>query len=72
MKLFVSVVLFALCALLSCTAVRAESLCCNGQIASEGDSRLSLIYKCGESLLKDSKTLPENKATPAQGCPIHG
>ena len=54
MKLFVSVVLFALCALLSCTAVRAESLCCNGQIASEGDSRLSLIYKCGESLLKDS------------------
>jgi hypothetical protein len=27
---------------------------CNGQIASEGDSRLSLIYKCGEPLLKDS------------------
>ena len=54
MKLFVSVVLFALCAALPCTAVRAESLRCNGQIASEGDSRLSLVYKCGEPLLKDS------------------
>jgi hypothetical protein len=32
----------------------AESLRCNGQIAAEGDSRLSVLYKCGEPLLKDS------------------
>ncbi len=54
MKLFVSVVLFALGTLLPFVAVRAESLRCNGQIASEGDSRLSLLHKCGEPLLKDS------------------
>ncbi|MFM2448675.1 MAG: hypothetical protein RIS44_1125 [Pseudomonadota bacterium] len=54
MKLVVSVVLFAFGAFLPFTAVRAESLRCNGQIASEGDSRLSLLYKCGEPLLKDS------------------
>ena len=54
MKLFVSVVRFALGAVLPLTAVRAESLRCNGQTASEGDSRLSLVYKCGEPVLKDS------------------
>ena len=54
MRQVVSVVLFAVCAFLPCTAVRAESLRCNGQTANEGDSRLSLIYKCGEPLLKDS------------------
>jgi hypothetical protein len=32
----------------------AESLRCNGQIASEGDSRLSVLYKCGEPLAKDN------------------
>ena len=36
----------------------AESLRCNGQIASEGDSRLSVLYKCGEPLLKDSYCAP--------------
>ena len=32
----------------------AESLRCNGQIASEGDSRVSVLYKCGQPLLRDS------------------
>ncbi|MFO1337677.1 MAG: DUF2845 domain-containing protein [Burkholderiaceae bacterium] len=35
--------------------VHAESLRCNGSSASEGDSRLSVLYKCGEPLLKDSR-----------------
>ena len=49
-----------LAAFLSCvlslpfTAAQAESLRCKGGIASEGDSRLSLIYKCGQPLLADS------------------
>ncbi len=32
----------------------AESLRCNGNIATEGDSRISVLYKCGQPLLKDS------------------
>ena len=31
----------------------AESLRCSGGIAAEGDSRISLAYKCGPPLLKD-------------------
>jgi len=36
----------------------AESLRCNGSIASEGDSRLSVLYKCGQPLLKDNYCAP--------------
>lgn len=32
----------------------AESLRCNGHSASEGDSRLSVLYKCGQPLAKDN------------------
>jgi len=41
-----------------CSSASAESLRCNGQIASEGESRLSLYYKCGEPLLKDVYCAP--------------
>jgi len=34
---------------------RAESLRCNGSIAAEGDSRLSVFYKCGPPLLQDTR-----------------
>jgi hypothetical protein len=37
---------------------QAESLRCNGQIASEGDSRLSVFYKCGQPLLQDQYCAP--------------
>ena len=36
----------------------AESLRCNGYSASEGDSKLSVLYKCGQPLLKDSYCSP--------------
>ncbi len=36
----------------------AESLRCNGQIATEGDSRLSVLYKCGEPTMNDSYCAP--------------
>ena len=39
-------------------SARAESLRCNGQIASEGDSRLSVLYKCGQPLLADQYCAP--------------
>lgn len=39
-------------------AASAESLRCDGGIVSEGDSRLSLVYKCGEPKLKDSSCSP--------------
>jgi uncharacterized protein DUF2845 len=51
-------VLMAALAALSGTSVHAESLRCNGNIASEGDSRLSVLYKCGQPLLADSFCAP--------------
>jgi len=42
------------------TAAGAESLRCNGQSVSEGDSRLSLLYKCGEPSMADVYCVPIN------------
>jgi uncharacterized protein DUF2845 len=39
-------------------AARAESLRCVGGIAGEGDSRLSVVYKCGQPILKESFCAP--------------
>ena len=39
-------------------AASAESLRCNGRSAGEGDSRLSVLYKCGQPLLRDSYCAP--------------
>jgi Protein of unknown function (DUF2845) len=36
------------------TPAQAESLRCPGGIAAEGDSKVAVIYKCGQPLLKDS------------------
>ena len=36
----------------------SESLRCNGGIAAEGESRLSVFYKCGQPLLADSYCAP--------------
>lgn len=41
-----------------CTPAMAESLRCNGNIASEGDSRMSVLYKCGQPVLADSFCAP--------------
>ena len=57
MKILIRACFAALVVLLALPA-SAESLRCNGQIASEGDSRLSVLYKCGEPLLKDSYCAP--------------
>ena len=45
-------------ALAAGSAAHAESLRCNGRIASEGDSRLALLYKCGPPLLADAYCAP--------------
>jgi len=37
---------------------QAESLRCNGNITSEGDSRLSVLYKCGQPVLVDTFCAP--------------
>lgn len=43
---------------MQCVPGNAESLRCAGGIAEEGDSRLSVVYKCGQPLLKDSYCAP--------------
>jgi len=35
-------------------AAHAESLRCNGVSATEGDSKLSVLYKCGPPILADT------------------
>ena len=39
-------------------SAHAETLRCNGGSAAEGDSRISVLYKCGQPLLKDSFCAP--------------
>ena len=40
------------------STVHAESLRCNGASAAEGDSKLSVVYKCGQPLRADSFCAP--------------
>ncbi len=42
---------------LPCLAA-AESLRCDGGIVSEGDSRLSVVYKCGQPAFTDTYCAP--------------
>ena len=39
-------------------AAHAESLRCSGGIAAEGDSRVAVVYKCGQPALQDSFCAP--------------
>jgi hypothetical protein len=39
-------------------AAHAESLRCNGNSTEVGDSRVSVLYKCGEPLLRDAYCAP--------------
>ena len=57
MRTPVRVVVAASAALLGLPA-QAESLSCSGGIAAEGDSRLSVAYKCGQPLMRDSFCAP--------------
>lgn len=58
MKASFGALCFAAFASLLAPSAKAESLQCNGHIASEGDSRLSVAYKCGQPLLKDTYCAP--------------
>jgi hypothetical protein len=51
------------------TTASAESLRCNGYSATEGDSRLSVLYKCGQPLLADSYCAPVYYAQTLQPVP---
>ena len=39
-------------------AANAESLRCEGNSAAEGDSKLSVFYKCGQPILRDTYCAP--------------
>lgn len=57
MNALVPVCLGALLATLSLSG-HAESLRCDGNIIAEGDSRLSVLAKCGQPVLADSYCAP--------------
>ena len=44
--------------LFAAVPAQAESLRCNGQSAGEGDSRISVLRKCGQPLFSDSYCAP--------------
>lgn len=44
--------------LLAASSAGAESLRCNGGSTDVGDTRLAVLYKCGEPLLRDSYCAP--------------
>lgn len=52
-------------------AAHAESLRCNGQSTQAGDSRLSVLHKCGEPLLKDAYCAPVYHVPSYQLVPPH-
>ena len=64
-----AIVIAAALSLLIAAPARAESLRCNGSSTGEGDSRLAVLYKCGEPLLKDSYCAPWVQAGTLQPLP---
>lgn len=48
----------------------AESLRCNGEIASTGDSKISVMRKCGEPMLKDAFCKPVLATVPWSPYPV--
>ena len=54
LRLIVAAVAFAVFG----SPARAESLRCAGGIAAEGDSRVAVVYKCGQPMLADSFCAP--------------
>ena len=48
----------ALAFLLLLAPARADTLRCNGAIAAEGDTKLSVYYKCGQPVLADASCAP--------------
>jgi hypothetical protein len=64
-----SLVLTAALGLMAASPAQAESLRCNGSSTSEGESRLAVLYKCGEPLLKDSYCAPWVQAGTLQPLP---
>ena len=68
----VKALLYACCAVMIATVpgmASAESLRCNGQSVSEGDTRLALRYKCGEPLMADTYCAPVYYAPTYQPVP---
>ena len=53
-------------------SAQAESLRCEGASAAEGDSRLSVLHKCGRPLLSDAYCEPVYYAGTAVPAPIAG
>ena len=51
-------VCLATLALMAALPAEAETLRCHGSSTGEGESRLAVLYKCGEPLLKDSYCAP--------------
>jgi hypothetical protein len=51
-------IFMAASAVFVCPPASAESLRCNGGSVAEGDSRVSVAFKCGRPLLSDSFCAP--------------
>ncbi len=61
--------LLAAAGCMAALSAQAETLACAAGTVSEGDSRLSLIYKCGPPVLADSGCSPIYQAGSRQPVP---
>ena len=61
--------LVAAAVLLGAPVAGAETLRCNGFIAAEGDSKIAVLYKCGQPVLTDSFCAPLYVPGSMQGTP---
>ncbi|MET0351510.1 MAG: DUF2845 domain-containing protein [Rhizobacter sp.] len=52
------------------SAAHAESLRCNGESSSPGDSKLSVLRKCGEPMFKDTYCKPVEVVVPTVPYPV--
>jgi hypothetical protein len=58
MKALLGTAAFLVLAFAGPPAAHAESLRCNGASAAEGDSKVSVLYKCGQPVLADTFCAP--------------
>lgn len=64
MKRFVLLAGFTLCL----SAAQAESLRCKGDLVDVGDTKASVMSKCGAPMMKDSFCKPGQTGTPGASC----
>jgi len=71
MNALIRLLAVAAISLAGASAARAESLRCNGESSGPGDSKLSVLRKCGEPMLRDTYCKPIEIVVPTAPYPVY-